>query len=97
MSDKKYWISWYMTRDAGPFELHTPWWVSGLRVSDDAQTICAAIVAASEIDAKQKIKNSYDNPPENLEFRFCEERSSDWSPFSGRFKRADWMIWNDVC
>jgi hypothetical protein len=88
-----FWISWYHTEDLGPFELHSPWWVSGYRGDDDAATICAAVHADSEHAAKNIIDRAYDSPPGQLEFRFCEARGPRWVPFSERFPKAEWMVW----
>jgi hypothetical protein len=89
-----YWISWYGT-GAG-FELHSPWWITGYRLSDDEDdgaTICAAIKANSEDEAKQKIIDAHDKPV-SIEWRFIEERPKNWSPFATRFLRSPWMQWN---
>lgn len=95
MNDKKnFWVSWYNTVPLNQFELHSPWWVSGSRESDDADTVCAAVKAVDEGAARNVILHSYDTPPPGgVEWRFVEPRADDWSPFSGRFGRADWMVW----
>lgn len=90
---KYYWLSWYHEGELGTFELHRPWWVSGYRGSDDAATICAAVVATSEYHARNIIDRSYDSPPGQLEFRFVEEQAPGWWPFCDRFRRAAWMRW----
>jgi hypothetical protein len=87
----KFWISWHSTEEMSAFELNTPWWISGYRGSDDAAIICAAVKAASKEHAEQIIYESYDNRPASIEFRFCDERPDDWTPFCDRFKRAEWM------
>jgi hypothetical protein len=92
---KNYWISWYHEENFKPFELNTPWWQSGWRVHDDAGTICAAVKAESEEGAKEIIYVSYDERPIEIEFRFCEERPKDFSPFSERFEKEDWMVWTN--
>lgn len=93
-TDKNWWLSWYNIHSCDAFELHSPWWVSGVRMADDADTIVAAIRAPSETAAKAKIIAAYDRPPvASLEWRFCNERPDDWSPFSDRFQRSDWMRW----
>lgn len=90
---KRFWLSWYSTR-MGDFELHWPWWVSGIRCSDDAETVCAAVIAEDEDAAWQVIIDSHDEPkPKELEKRFCNERDDDWLPFCDRFPRDDWMQW----
>jgi hypothetical protein len=100
-ADQNYWCSWYCPNDLmGKFELHSPWWISGETMEDDdgkfAYTICAAVRAENEDAAQQIIIDSHDDPkPIGLEWRFVERRPDDWSPFSDRFQRADWMQWPD--
>ncbi len=95
-----YWISWYQT--PVEFELHSPWWISGYRyVLDDTAedgereqaTICAAVHAMDEDAAKKVIVDSHDTVPGAIEWRFCEERPDDWTPFCDRFQRVKWMVW----
>lgn len=88
----RFWLSWYDTR-YGQWELHSPWWVSGERCDDGAKTICAAVEADSEEDAKRKVLEAHDEYPDDVEWRFCEEKPDDWSPFCDRFNRAKWMQW----
>jgi len=88
-----WWVSWYSTAPLSTFELHSPWWVSGYRCSDDAETVCAAVRADTEDDAKAFICGAYDDKPEAVEWRFCEPL--DGSPFSGSFPQAQWMAWDD--
>ena len=90
-----YWVSWYATEANGPYEIHTPWWCTGWRLSDDAETICAALKAKSEHDAMEQIYRAYDQRPDSIEFRFVEPRPDDWSPFDDRFQRAEWLGWLD--
>jgi hypothetical protein len=88
-----YWLSWYHSTALGPFELHSPWWVSGERVSDGAATVCAAVKANDEKSAKLAVIASYDETPTWLEWRFCEEKPVGWEPFGDRFPRGYWMQW----
>jgi hypothetical protein len=90
---RSFWISWYHTKELGGFELVAPWWYSGVRCADDADTICAAIRADHEEGAKDRILTAYDVRPDDVEWRFCNERPDDWSPFCDRFPKADWMTW----
>lgn len=99
---KNFWISWYWPEALGTFELHSPWWQSGSRVAmnmktkeviEDTPTIVAAVRAENEDAAMGIIIAAFDKKPASLEWRFCEERPSDWSPFSSRFPRGDWMKW----
>jgi hypothetical protein len=97
-TQRNWWVSWYCPPgQMGKFELHWPWWVSGQRMSDDAETICAAVKAENEDGAKQVIIDSFDDQkPDDLEWRFVNERPGDWSPFCDRFQSAKWMKWPHV-
>ena len=87
-----YWVSWCTYEKDGCFQLSSPWWVTGY-TSDDAETVCAAIKAVDESEAKEIIYGSYSVRPSELIFRFIESRDADWSPFGMRFRRQDWMEW----
>jgi hypothetical protein len=91
--DKKFWVSWYHKDDSGdgPFELGSPWWVSGSYTG--GVTIVAAALAPDEDSAKTKILGAYDSADPRLEWRFCDVQADDWVPFTGRFPRAEWMVW----
>ena len=96
-----FWISWYHRPDMGAFELHSPWWVSGRRVTHEPlkdvleePTVVAAVQAVDEIAAKNIVRQSYDAPPADIEWRFCEPRPDDWTPFNDRFPKAAWMRWD---
>lgn len=86
-----YWISWYHAPNFSAFELRSPWWISGERAADNAQSICAAIKANNEKEAHEMIYKCYDLPPNKIEFRFCEIKHNDWSPFGDRFPKSSWM------
>jgi hypothetical protein len=88
---KNYWISWWARALDGAFELHFPWWVSGEKIDEDSSSICAAVKANSEKEVREMIYICYDTRPEDLEWRFIEERPDDWSPFCDRFPKAEWM------
>lgn len=94
-----YWLSWYHFPEDGDFEIHSPWWISGwIMVYENDEmievpTIVAAVKADSEDAAWDFIQNSYDYPPEDIERRFCEELTRE-SPFTDRFPKADWMVWD---
>ena len=77
----KFWLSWVHKPEMGEFELHSPWWISGSRISAgrfafdepwDQPTICAAVQSIDEAAAKEVIMSAYDNRPEFVEWRFCE-------------------------
>ena len=93
MSAQAWWISWYNTAPLSSFELHSPWWVSGYRCSDDAETIVAAVRAVDETAAWAQVQDAYDDEPDSLERRFTEPLTA--SPFTGRFPQAGWMAWDD--
>jgi hypothetical protein len=88
---KKYWISWYHDENFSPFELETAWWISGEEYNKNRKMICAAIYSDHIALAHQKIQMLYDIPPREIEFRFCEEKPNDWTPYCDRFPKADWM------
>jgi len=95
-----FWVSWW-DDPVVSFEIHSPWWFSGMRFNNSGDddddggqsSVCAAIWATSEDDAKRQVVESYDDPV-TLEWRFAEERHPQWTPFSDRFQRRDWMHWN---
>lgn len=91
-----WWISFSSPEEMMPtFEYHGPWWVSGSFEQNDKDhlNVCLAIRAETEEEAKNKVVNCFDNGNEQLIWRFCEEHSDDWSPFSDRFRRSNWMVW----
>lgn len=89
----RYWVSWYATGENGSWELHQPWWISGER-DDGALAVCAAVIAINEQQAKESIAAAHDKANvDDIEWRFCNERAADWSPFCDRFPRAEWMQW----
>lgn len=84
----KYWVSWYSPNSE--FTLYRPWWVSG-ESCEGLEIICAALIADDEESAKEQIFETHDNRPSSIDFRFVNERPSDWSPFNARFPKAKWM------
>lgn len=94
----RYWVSWW---GAGAFEYDGPWWVSGAREwvnataeSDEWQpSICAAVLAEDEDQARSIIAHAHDNEDTPIEWRFTNRREDNWAPFCERFPRADWMQW----
>ncbi len=86
---KRWWVSFW-TSDISEFEYNGPWWISGYD-SNDRRSVCAAVVAANENEAREIIKKANVDEPE--EWRFVDERPDDWSPFSERFAKRDWMQW----
>lgn len=103
----RWWVSWWHLCGLGEFELTSPWWISGFRDSgdgSDADSICAAVLAATPDAAREVVLSSYDVRPAALGWRFVEQMPADWSPFCDRFPQADWMGWpgdagadGDVC
>lgn len=90
---RPFWVSWWGL--PGTFELHRPWWVSGER-DDGLMAICAAVLAPDEFTARLSVQWAHDDKDAVFEWRFVEERPKGWSPFSDRFRRADWMIWPET-
>ena len=92
---KAWWLSWYHPPALGSFELHSPWWISGCRLEDGADTIVAAVRAEDESEAWQVVYRSYDVAPEyGLERRFIRPLPEGTSPFTDRFTRDEWMAWD---
>lgn len=92
---KRWWISWYES-DLETFEYHGPWWTSGETLGEPVHyTICAAVVAEDEAAARAVITEAHDSRDDSTipEWRFCNERPPDWSPFGERFERSEWMKW----
>lgn len=93
---RRWWVSWYA--DDPSFEYHGPWWVSGSELNGPIDNITsvpiivAAVLAPSREEAVGVIVEAHDNQTVDR-WRFESERPEDWSPFSDRFRRADWMQW----
>jgi len=95
---RNFWISWEHRSDYGDFVLPSPWWVSGGGndgLENQFDSICAAVRAEDEDDAKRIIIKSFDSVPpmDNFKWRFVDEKPENWSPFSDRFPRDQWMSW----
>jgi len=90
---KPYWVRF--KTNMGHFEYEGPWWTTG--IVDDARDpkpdiVCAAVMAYSEDAAKAILRGTHDDGYEP-NFDFVSRRNKNWSPFSDRFKRAEWMKW----
>lgn len=101
------WYAWPLQFDG--FEYHGPWWVSGygyFRLPDgeeiEVPVMVAAVKAADLEAAKDVIVQAHDNKALTATdfnehggqtWRLQSEKPDDWSPFSDRFPRADWMQW----
>lgn len=90
LDGKRWWISWYSESSA--FALWFPWWVSGFDLLE-RDILVAAVIADSEEEAKEIIFNAYDNRPADIEWRFLNELPEGASPYSDRFRPADWHVW----
>lgn len=94
---KRYWISWYCTEAwLEKFEYPGPWWITGEDggVDEYRLMVCAAVVAATEDDARLRIVECHDDHEQPAEWRFCTQKPDDWAgPSSSRFERAPWMQW----
>ncbi len=90
-----HWVSFW-SADPSRWEYRGPWWITGVRMSDDAQSIVAAVMAEHEAHAEEIIRAAHDAGHHPIEFRFVEPRPSDWNPLdnvSGRFEPEPWMQW----
>ncbi len=92
MTIKRFWISWYQpTEDYRPLT-YPPnnvifgYWCSG-SVDETNWTLCALVDAHNVTKAKEVICKDW---PEAIEWRFVEQKSSDWLP-NDRFPLKDWM------
>lgn len=88
-----YWVSWYQPTDDErplrfpPNDAVLGWWNSGMRLDDNAHTLCAWVSAQDEDAAKAAVKQEW---PEAAEWRFCEKREH--ISYGGRFQPTHWMI-----
>lgn len=94
---KRFWVSFW-SKDPSKWEYHGPWWISGERggwddADDTEQSICAAVTAADETQAKRIIEVAHDKGHKPSEWRFVTEKAEDWEPFCDRFERREWMKW----
>jgi len=90
---RSFWISWYSYAPRDTFELHSPWWCSGYD-ADGNDILIAAVRAEDEDAAWAQVRAAYDDQPAAVAERFVEDVPDDWSPFSGRWPKADWMAWD---
>ena len=90
----RWWLSWCSN---GAFEYHGPWWITGYELGPPGRrTICAAVLAGTEDDARRAVTIAHDDPDVELLWRFVEPRVADGEPFCERFPQAAWMCWPDV-
>lgn len=93
---KRFWISWIQNSEDfrplsdPPSENVLGWWCSGYD-ADDSAVLCAAVLAIDEDAARAVITANWESKPGEVgEWRFCEERASDWTP-GNRFPiTTDW-------
>jgi hypothetical protein len=83
---KRFWISWYQpTEDYRPLKEGIEYWCTGQTLSEPEQyTLCAIVDAKDEESAEARILKDW---PEVTDWRFCEERETDWRPPSDRFSK----------
>lgn len=93
---KPFWVSFWIHEDElSKFEYNGPWWISGEDMRSRT-SIVAAVMAESPEDAQEVIIAAHDDKKVPDEWRFVEERESDWNPLankSGRFESDVWMKW----
>ncbi|MEE9481803.1 hypothetical protein [Methylobacterium ajmalii] len=93
MTLKRFWLSWWWDPERhGTFIMLSPWWAT----STDhygRESICAAVLAHDEAAARLLIRLIHDNKPDDIEFRFVDEKAGGWEPFGKRFPRQHWMVW----
>lgn len=91
----RFWVSWYHEEPFGELKLEFPWWTTGWRCSDYADTICAAVIAPTQEGAEEIIYKACEFRPEVIEFRFVDSKPDDWIPFNERFRsgKEKWRKW----
>ena len=95
----RWWLSFYHKSSDGLFTMDNPWWVAGEPDDQGHVPIVVAVVAPTANQAKWHVLHSFDSTPRALEWRFCDPRPDDWSPWdvkegsTTRFPRAAWMVW----
>jgi len=95
---RSWWMRFYVDAAEMPhFEYHGPWWTSGYAPDADGNytrhIICAAVVAASEVDARRVIEGAFDAGHTLAQWDASMLTRPDWTPFSDRFPREEWMRW----
>ena len=89
---KIFWMSWWQKTDDYRPITYPPnkgiigWWCTGMRLQDEANSICAMVIAENELEAKNTIKQDW---PESEEWRFCGEVEN--TTLSDRFRIENWM------
>lgn len=89
---KNWWVSFYINEQESIWEIHSPWCFTSIPDMYGFVTICAAVKAATPEEAKQYIQGCIEKGDIDR-WRFVEPRPDNWSPFSDRFRKRDWMVW----
>ena len=81
-----FWASWWtkqvdIVQNNGRF-MHQ-FWVSGQRLSDDAESVCSLMTGVSAKDVEQYVKAFFTD----ADMRFCEVKPAGWQPPADRFPR----------
>lgn len=82
--------------------LTSPWWPDGVETTETslglrqgtAPVFVAAVRAVDKAHAERVVFRGVTGADVVVEF--VKEMPSDWSPFSERFPRADWMDWPEI-
>ena len=89
----RFWVSFWVHRrdlESMKADVHWPWWISGVDAGG-RRSVCVAVEYMTPEHAQVELERAFKVD----EWRFVEPRAADWSPFSRRFLRADWMKWPD--
>ena len=87
----RWWVRWYTSTEMGPFNLFTPWWISGSTMHEPPKfTLVALIKAKDEDEVKEIVFGAYDKRPADIEFSFIEQVEPTWQP-NDRFPFDEWM------
>lgn len=98
---KTFWVSFFEKENRiGLFVCDGPMWITGIaggwnpEVDDERLTVCVAVRARSETEAKAAVVLAYSDQSGPLEWRFCEECDEDWEPLAQeRFEAKPEMRW----
>lgn len=98
LANKAWWVSFEHKLSYGKLYLKGPWWCSNKRYEADNEEsfiLVAAAIAPTELAAKEYIYRSYEERPERIYWKFCEEFKRD-APFSDRYTGVYWSdFWKD--
>lgn len=94
-----FWVSWNHRPRHGTFVADFPCWLTYSYIGygrGSYAAYCASAMARDDDEARDIIFRAHRKRPPAIDFRFVDKKRADWSPFSRRFPRADWMVWPEA-